>query len=88
MHVTMPVMKGLEASKAIRQAGGVSLDGPIIAVTASPTLEGSNKKDKAGVTDVLMKPVSRKVLYAALAKWSSERHTAWMCAAWSKHRGK
>lgn len=85
MDVMMPVMNGLEASKAIR--GGeatLNRDTPIIAVTASPTLEGPGG-DAASVTDLITKPITRRPLFVMIAKWASERDVAWMTDAWSRH---
>jgi len=66
MDLVMPVMDGLEATRAIRRAGRTAL--PIIAVS-SPAFEGLHEKaGAAGCDAVLTKPISRRKLLAAIGR--------------------
>lgn len=68
MDVQMPVMDGIEATRAIRKQQRFS-DLPIIAMTAN-ALDGD--KDHclaAGMNDYVTKPVDPKLLFSTLMKW-------------------
>jgi CheY-like chemotaxis protein len=66
MDLVMPVMDGLEATRAIRRTGKTSL--PIIAVS-SPAFEGlRDKAGAAGCDGVLTKPISRRKLLALMGR--------------------
>lgn len=68
MDVQMPVMDGLEATKAIRNMpSGATL--PIIAMTAHALREEREKCLRAGVNAHLSKPVEATVLYETLSHW-------------------
>jgi len=67
MDLMMPVMDGLEATKAIRRAGRTDL--PIIALTAAVTEEDKQRTRDAGSNDFLAKPVDPKQLKETIAKW-------------------
>lgn len=56
MDISMPVMDGVEASRAIR-AGQASRDVPIIAVTANADMSRHSEFRAAGINEVLNKPV-------------------------------
>ena len=60
MDVQMPVMDGLEATRAIRagKAGNRNREIPIIAMTAYATLEDEQASYEAGMTGYLTKPLS------------------------------
>lgn len=68
MDIRMPVMDGLEATRAIRAlATEYARDVPIIAMTANAYREDVEKSLAAGMNDHLAKPIEPEVLYAALA---------------------
>ena len=65
MDIQMPIMDGLNASRAIRdheQTVEASRPTPIIALTASVMREDLEKCTSAGIDDVLSKPVNRNEL--------------------------
>lgn len=68
MDVQMPVMDGLEASRRIRQAGGLS-QLPIIAMTANARQEDQQACLDSGMNDFVTKPVDPEQLYMTLTKW-------------------
>jgi len=55
MDIAMPVMDGLQATKAIRQHDDLA-DIPIVAVTAYGDFYGERARN-AGCTDVIQKPL-------------------------------
>ncbi|MBF0305850.1 MAG: response regulator, partial [Alphaproteobacteria bacterium] len=70
MDVQMPVMDGLEATRAIRALGGPKASLPIIALTANAL-----KQDDclaAGMNDFVPKPFNPHQLFSVLARWSPE----------------
>ncbi len=67
MDIQMPLMDGLECTKKIRQE--LKNDLPIIAVTASASIEDREEYLKIGINDVIHKPVVLKELYQKLAIW-------------------
>ena len=73
MDVSMPVMNGLQATRAIRDAEAKDLDRnphvPIIAVTAHAMTGDSERCLAAGMDDYLSKPVSPEKLEAIVQKW-------------------
>lgn len=73
MDVSMPVMNGLQAAQAIRDAEAQSDGGdhhiPIIAVTAHAMSGDRERCFAAGMDDYLSKPVSPEKLEAIIRKW-------------------
>ncbi len=67
MDVQMPVMDGLEATKAIRKGGNTGL--PIIAMTAHAGSEDREKCLSAGMNSYISKPISREQLLSHLKKY-------------------
>ncbi len=68
MDVRMPVMDGLEATRAIRGLEGVASTVPIIALTANAMASDREKCLSAGMTGFAIKPLSRAALERALAE--------------------
>lgn len=69
MDYYMPVMDGLETTKAIRALGSRFIDLPIIALTANAMSEDKVKCHEATMNDFLSKPIERKKLYNILERW-------------------
>jgi signal transduction histidine kinase/CheY-like chemotaxis protein len=63
MDLQMPVMDGLEAAREIRKLGSQV---PIIALTASVSLEAEKRVMDSGMNDYLTKPFNPKDLFAAI----------------------
>jgi CheY-like chemotaxis protein len=68
MDIMMPIMDGYDAMKSIRKDLKL-LDLPIIAVTANAMVGDDEICKRAGASDYLPKPVSKKVLIECIAKW-------------------
>ena len=74
MDVQMPVMDGMEATRAIR--GGASQAGrnlPIIAMTANAFLDDRQACLDAGMNDHVAKPVNPELLYTTLLRWLPQK---------------
>ena len=67
MDMQMPEMDGEEASRLIRAMGGPKAALPIIALTADVMAEHRERYLKAGVDDLVPKPIDWRVLSDALA---------------------
>lgn len=72
MDLQMPVMDGLEATRRIRALSGKTAGVPIIALTADAMPEHRASYLKAGLTEVLTKPIDWPQLFARLAALQQE----------------
>ncbi len=70
MDMQMPVMDGLEATRAIRAAGLPSAELPIIALTANAYQEDIDACLKAGMQEHIAKPLRMRELGASLNRWA------------------
>ena len=68
MDMRMPEMDGLQATRAIRTRGGSLATIPIIAFTANAFAEDVQACRNAGMNDILVKPVRKKVLIETIAR--------------------
>jgi PAS domain S-box-containing protein len=75
MDAHMPVLDGLEATRAIKglfaAQGGAATCPPIIAVTANAFDEDRSRCLEAGMDDYLAKPFDRDELHGLLERWCS-----------------
>ncbi|MEM1396315.1 MAG: response regulator, partial [Pseudomonadota bacterium] len=71
MDVSMPVMDGIEATKAIRsfEVANTRSHVPIVAITAHAMPEDRERFIATGFDDYLPKPITKDSLSKALAKW-------------------
>ena len=72
MDIQMPLMDGYDASRRIRKIIPANKL-PIIAMTAHAMVGDREKCLQAGMQDHIAKPIDRKQLYLALAKWIKPR---------------
>jgi len=68
MDMQMPVMDGLTAARALREAPRFA-HLPIIAMTANATPRDIERTREAGMNDHLTKPVLESALWATLSRW-------------------
>ncbi|MBI5608689.1 MAG: PAS domain S-box protein [Deltaproteobacteria bacterium] len=73
MDVQMPVMNGLDATRAIHALPGRQAT-PIVAMTANAFDEDRRRCEAAGMCDFVAKPVEPAALFAALLRWLRSRH--------------
>lgn len=73
MDMQMPVMNGVDATRAIRRLRNSVRDIPIIALTADAMTEQVNWCYDAGMNDHIAKPIDRALLRRALAIWGDKR---------------
>lgn len=74
MDMQMPVMNGVDASRAIRTLPDFQKV-PIIALTANAFDEDRLRCLAAGMNDHVGKPVDPEILYSTLLRWLSPPHT-------------
>lgn len=72
----MPVMDGIDATKTIREADGLSKNTPIIALTANVMAEHRERYTAAGMNDYVPKPVNPGALFDAIARCVLEESPA------------
>jgi CheY-like chemotaxis protein len=70
MDCQMPVMNGLEATRAIRRQEREGNRTPIVALTASMTDLDREACLEAGMDDLVRKPVRPELLHAMLRRWT------------------
>ncbi len=75
MDLEMPVMNGLQASHAIREAESEGDRIPIIALTAKATKEDREDCMAAGMNEYVAKPVDPRVLYHLVETYPSRQST-------------
>ncbi len=80
MDISMPRMDGLEATRRIR-AGGASRDVPVIGVTANASPDKLPEFLASGMTDVLVKPITRGSLLNAIEEHVASVRTARIATA-------
>lgn len=68
MDVQMPVMDGVEAARAIRALPAPNGTVPIIAITADPFAEDSDRLASVGFAAIIAKPIERAALVEALSR--------------------
>jgi two-component system sensor histidine kinase/response regulator len=77
MDISMPVMDGLDATRAIRQLKRDDAKTvPVLAMTANAFSEDINKSIEAGINTHLTKPIEPELLYEALRKYISDKKPA------------
>ncbi|MGA7457189.1 MAG: response regulator, partial [Methyloceanibacter sp.] len=72
MDMQMPVMDGIEATRAIRSDARFQ-DLPIIAMTANAMAADREKCLKAGMNDHIGKPIDPDELFSVLLRWAGRR---------------
>lgn len=76
MDLQMPDLDGFEATALIRAGGGLSARARILALTAGLREEDHERCLKAGMNDVLTKPLDLETLREALARWRAAEPAA------------
>lgn len=69
MDIHMPIMNGIDATRAIRELAGPSARIPIVALTACALQEDEAECRQAGVDEFLTKPVNVPVLQQVLSRF-------------------
>jgi len=73
MDMQMPVMNGVDASMAIRRAGGPNAQAPIIALTANALGHHREAWEPVGVAGFLTKPINPELLVQTLIEATASR---------------
>jgi len=73
MDISMPVLDGVAATRAIRQSEAQGTRLPIVALTAHAGSADKEHFRAAGVDDILVKPISRQSLRTILERFSNRR---------------
>ena len=69
MDIQMPEMDGLTATKLIRTESLMNKDTPVLALTANADYATIQKCEEIGMNEIVIKPVRRHLLIAAVDKW-------------------
>jgi CheY-like chemotaxis protein/signal transduction histidine kinase len=69
MDIQMPVMNGIDATRAIRRLQGAPGDAPIVAVSANTQPHELVSYDAAGMDDVVAKPINAVELLGKVMGW-------------------
>ena len=69
MDMQMPVLNGMDATRAIRLLDAPYRNVPIIALTSNAMAEDVQRCHEAGMNDHLGKPLDRELLRRAIATW-------------------
>lgn len=72
MDISMPVMDGRSATRAIRRGTGPSSSVPIIALTANAMASEKANFLSDGMNDVITKPLTREALGKVIAQWAGK----------------
>lgn len=76
MDVMMPVMDGLEATRAIRRLKRLDAKSiPIFAMTANAFMEDKRQSKEAGMNEHLAKPLDEKTLINMIWKYTRGRNS-------------
>lgn len=75
MDISMPVMDGRAATRAIRASNGPSSKVPIVALTANAVSEEQEAFLSDGMNDILTKPLSREGLIDVISQFSGQSST-------------
>ncbi len=70
MDMQMPVMDGIEATRAIRRLDARVRNIPIIALTANAMVDEVANCRTAGMNDHLAKPIDREALLRMVGEWT------------------
>jgi response regulator RpfG family c-di-GMP phosphodiesterase len=76
MDISMPVMDGVEATRAIRKSEARGTRIPLVALTAHARSEDKERFRAAGFDDILVKPITRDGIRAIIAKFCGGGATA------------
>ena len=74
MDVHMPVMNGLDATRAIRNMTGKARTLPILALTAGASTDDERSCREAGMNDFMTKPVNLRLLQQTLMRYLTIKH--------------
>ena len=76
MDISMPVMDGIEATRAIRKAEHAGTHLPIVALTANAIPSERDRFLAAGLDDILVKPITLSGLRQVLRQYSTGRRVS------------